>query len=169
MKKIYYIPALLFALISLSFVTANCDKSENDKTQTFLIEMTDARLMDREEGRQALVKGTTQEIKNYGQLMIEDQTFLLKELQKFAAAKKIALPTVISDKKQKGLEKLKEKSGADFDKKFIKMICIDHKRDVRKFEKAAKCDDSEVSAFASEHLPMIKSHLQKIKQIDKNQ
>ena len=158
----------MFAVISLSFVTTNCDKSENEKTQIFLTEMTDARLMDREEGKQAVLKGTTQEIKKYGQLMIDDQTYLLKELQKIAATKNITLPTEISEEKQNGLKDLKEKSGADFDKKFIKMICIDHKRDVRKFKKAAKCNDSGVSSFAKEHLPMIESHLKKIKQIEKN-
>ena len=168
MKKIYFIPAIMFAVISLSFVTTNCDKSENEKTQIFLTEMTDARLMDREEGKQAVLKGTTQEIKKYGQLMIDDQTYLLKELQKIAATKNITLPTEISEEKQNGLKDLKEKSGADFDKKFIKMICIDHKRDVRKFKKAAKCNDSGVSSFAKEHLPMIESHLKKIKQIEKN-
>lgn len=168
MKKLYFIPAIMFAVISLSFVTTNCAKSENEKTKKFLIEMTDARLMDREEGREAVKKGTTQEVKNYGQLMIDDQTYLLSELQKFAATKNITLPTTISEKKLKGLEKLKEKTGTDFDKKFIKMICIDHKRDVRKFKKASKCDDSGVTAFASEHLPMIESHLQKIKQIQEN-
>ena len=168
MKKIYFIPAIMFAVISLSFVTTNCDKSENEKTQIFLTEMTDARLMDREEGKQAVLKGTTQEIKKYGQLMIDDQTYLLKELQKIAATKNITLPTEISEEKQNGLKDLKEKSGADFDKKFIKMICIDHKRDVRKFKKAAKCNDSGVSNFAKEHLPMIESHLKKIKQIEKN-
>ncbi|MEO5775696.1 MAG: DUF4142 domain-containing protein [Flavobacterium sp.] len=168
MKKIYILPVMMFAVILLSFVTTNCTESENEKTKTFLTEMTDARLMDREEGRQALKKGTTQEIRNYGQLMIDEQTYLLNELQKFAARKNIQLPTEISEKKQNGLEDLKEKNGTDFDKKFIQMICIDHKRDVRKFKKATKDNDSEVSAFAAKHLPMIESHLHKIKQIKKS-
>ena len=161
-------PLLLFGITLLSFVTTNCSETEKEKTKTFLTEMTDARLMDREEGRQALKKGTTQKIKNYGQLMIEEQTYLLNELQKFAETKNIILPSEISKEKQNGLEKLKEKSGTDFDKKFIKMICIDHKRDVRKFKEAAKLSDSEVSAFAAKHLPMIESHLKKIRQIEKN-
>lgn len=165
MKKIYFIPVIMFAVTLLSFVTTNCAESENEKTKTFLTEMTDARLMDREEGRQAVKKGTKQEIRNYGQLMIEQQTYLLNELQKFAATKNIKLPTEISQKKQNALNDLKEKSGTDFDKKFIKMICIDHKRDVRKFKKASKCDESGVSTFASKHLPMIESHLQKIEKI----
>lgn len=168
MKKIYLLPALFISMIFLSFITTNCTESENEKTKTFLTEMTDARLMDCEEGREAVKKGTTEEIRKYGQLMIDDQTYLLNELQKFAATKNITLPTEISEKKRNALKDLKEKSGADFDKKFIKMICIDHKRDVRKFKKEAECKDSESRAFASKHLPMIESHLQKIEQIKKN-
>ncbi len=168
MRKIYIIPAIVLAVTMLSFVTTNCAESENEKTKIFLTEMTDARLMDREEGMQAVTKGTTDEIKQYGQLMIDDQTYLLKELAILAATKNIMLPKEISEEKRDGLDGLKEKSGTDFDKKFISMICIDHKRDVKKFKKAAKGDDAEVSAFASKHLPMIESHLEKVKQIEKN-
>jgi putative membrane protein len=167
MKKVHIIPVLTLALIILIFAT-NCTKSADEKTKTFLTEMTDARLMDREEGREAAKKGTTQQIKNYGALMIEEQTYLLSELREFAATKNITLPTKISEEKQNALKDLKEKSGVAFDKKFIKMIRIDHKRDVRKFKKASKCDDPELSSFATKHLPMIESHLQKIEQIKKS-
>ena len=167
MKKIHIIPVLTLALIILSFVT-NCTKSADEETKMFLTNMTDARLMDREEGREAAKKGTTQEIKNYGELMIEEQTYLLNELQQFAATKNITLPTKISEEKQNALNDLKEKSGIAFDKKFIKMIRIDHKRDVEKFKKASRCDDTELSSFATEHLPMIESHLQKIEQFEKS-
>ena len=63
------------------------------------------------------------------------------------------------------LKKLKEKKGEDLDEKFLNMICIDHKRDVRKFTEATESKDSQVSEFARKYLPMIESHLQKVKEL----
>lgn len=168
MKKLYFIFALLTPMVLLGFVTTNCTETEDDKIKKFLTEMTDARLMDREEGKQAVAKGTTLEIKNYGALMVQDQTYLLAELQKFAKSKNVTVPTMISEKKQKALDKLKEKTGTDFDKNFTKMIHVDHQRDVKKFTTATESFDKEVSTFATKHLPMIASHLQKIEMIKKS-
>lgn len=167
MKNTVIMLSIVCSIILLSFKSINYKDIKDTKIEKFLIEMNDARMMDREEGKQAVEKGTNQEIKNYGNLIIKDQTFLLEELQKFAKTKNIKLKTEISKKKQKGLKDLKEKNGKKFDKKFISMICLDHKRDVRKFREATKSEDIELSNFAKKHLPMIKKHLAEIKAIKK--
>jgi putative membrane protein len=169
MKKLLPIPIIILAAILLSFVATQSElNQQQQKTKEFLVDMSDARLMDREEGIIAAENGTTKEVKKYGELMVKDQTYLLKKLQEFAMIKEISLPTKISAKKLRALKELKEKSGKDLDKKFIKMICIDHQRDVRKFKKALKSIDLTVSQFASNHLPMIQRHLTQIKEIKKN-
>ena len=169
MKKLLYIPVLMIAAILLSFATTQTEIDKtNAATKTFLLEMNDARMMDLEEGKQAAQKGTTNEVRQYGEKMIKEQTYLLKQFQIFAFSKKIELPKSISDKKLNALNDLKEKTGKDLDKKFISMICIDHTRDVKKFKKALQSDDLEVAKFASQHLPMIQDHLAEIKTIKKN-
>ncbi len=60
---------------------------------------------------------------------------------------------------------MSEKNGEDFDKKFIKMMIIDHERDIKLFKKALDYKDAEVSAFAKKYLPMIQGHLDKIEVI----
>ena len=166
MKKIYIFTAIMTSAFLISFGCKS--QSVNDETKEFLNDMTDARLMDREEAKQAVAKGTTKQVKDYGELMIKDQTYLLMQLQEFAKSKNITLRTTISDKKKDALDGLKEKSGEDLDEKFLKMICIDHTRDVKQFKKATKSKDVELSKFASKHLPMIKEHLAKVKAIKKS-
>jgi putative membrane protein len=169
MRKLLYIPIIMFAAIFLGFATTQSEiEQEDKKTKEFLVGMTDARLMDREEGKRAAEKGTTETVRLYGEKMIKDQTYLLQQLQAFAKTKHISLPTTISDKKANALKDLKEKSGTELDEKFIKMICIDHTRDVKKLKKALKSEDVTVAQFASKHLPMIQNHLSEIKQIKKN-
>ncbi|MEO5593903.1 MAG: DUF4142 domain-containing protein [Chitinophagaceae bacterium] len=141
-------------------------KIVDDAAAVFLVKSADARMMDMQEGKLASKRGSSAAIRQYGQLMEKDQAFLLAKIRRLAAHKQISLPTGISNQKQEGREDLMEKSGQDFDKKFIKMMKLDHERDVKLFKKAIKSDDREISLFANKHLPMIQNHLDKINQLE---
>jgi putative membrane protein len=133
----------------------------------FLVKSADARMMDKMEGAMAAKKGTTVAVRQYGMLMVKDQAILLNKLKALAAAKNISLPNGISNKKESGRADLSEKTGKDFDDKFIKMMRIDHERDVKMFSKAASSDDKDIRSFASKYLPMIQLHLDKINALEK--
>ena len=141
------------------------ESSVREHVSEFLSEAADARMMDMLEGEQAVKKGTTPQIKEYGRLMIKDHKALLIKIKALAAERGITLPARISDKKQDGLQTLIEKEGTAFDDKFIRMMIIDHERDVEAFKDAIKLKDKEVSKFASLNLPIIESHLAKAKAI----
>jgi putative membrane protein len=64
-----------------------------------LTEAADARMMDLEQGKLAVTKGSTTEIREYGQWMVKDQTRMLEDLRALAASKKIAIPSALSDQK----------------------------------------------------------------------
>ena len=161
MKKVFVF--LFLASVSLSSAQ---DLTKKDAPE-FIVEMADARLMDREEGRLAASLGTTREIRDYGSLMVKDQDFLHSELEKLARSKDITLPNAISEKKSKALKKLSTLTGKEFDRKFLKMIKTDHKRDVKRFKKAMKFDDADTREFATKYLPMIQSHLDGVQNLIK--
>ncbi len=142
------------------------DESIKQETADFLVKIADARMMDSKEGALAVTNGTTAEIREYGQLMVADQAKLLKEIKSLAAKRNIILPTDISNEKFKGYESLAKETGKDFDKKFCKMMIIDHERDVKDFTKAMEIDDKEIQEFAKANLPMIESHLEKAKALE---
>lgn len=137
------------------------------KVPEFIVHMADARIMDREEGRLAASLGTTQDIRDYGTQMVKDQEALLAQLKQLAATKNITLPNAISEKKSKQLRKLSVLTGKPFDRKFLKMVKIDHKRDIKKFTKALQFDDPDTRQFAEANLPMIKQHLEQAKALCK--
>lgn len=145
---------------------ARFDRDEDAKRSSdFMAEMADARLMDTEEGRLASTRGIDPEVRAYGELMIRDQAELYREMTTLAAAKGYTLPTRISNLKADGLADLEKKTAHDLDEKFLKMICIDHERDVKEFKKAMDFKDVEVSAFAARRLPLIEEHLRKADQL----
>ena len=178
-----FILFLLFALFSTGTVLAQdavkssrkLNEQKNDvnvvldeHAANFLVQAADGRMMGRLEGQLAQKNGTTPAIKKYGTLMLHDQTVMLKSLQKLAAAKNVSLPHQISEKKASGRDELAAKTGSDFDKKFISMMEIDHKRDIKAFDQATGSDDPDVSAFAKKYLPMIQGHLAQLQQIDQS-
>ena len=134
----------------------------------FLVKAADARMMDLQEGKLAAERGTTASVRSYGKLMVKDQTNLLAQIKKLAATRNISLPSAISDNKQDGREDLAGKTGKDFDEKFAKMMKLDHQRDVKLFTRAKDCKDAGVSNFATKNLPMIESHLARIKALKKD-
>ncbi|MEO5683659.1 MAG: DUF4142 domain-containing protein [Chitinophagaceae bacterium] len=150
-------------------VQANEQKAQagllDEEVAGFLVKAADARMMGQKEGALAIEKGTTLFIRQYGRQMVRDQGILLAQIKKLAAAGKISLPASISQDKEDGRKDLAEKTGKDFDNKFMKMMIIDHKRDIKDFKKAVDYKDSAVSAFAKKNLPLIQEHLDKIEEI----
>jgi putative membrane protein len=145
----------------------NQNSAIDEDISKFMTEAADARMMDVEEGKLAKERGSTTAIREYGEQMITDHTKLMHDLKVLAASKNITLPNTLSNRKTDGLEDLKKEQGEDFDKKFIKMITADHKRDVRAFEDAEDFKDKDVQSFAARYRPVIESHLDKIEQIKK--
>ena len=143
------------------------DNVVDEDIADFLVKSADARMMDAKEGKLAMEKGTKASIREYGELMIRDQSELLTKIKSIAAKRNITLPEGISDKKEDGREDLAAETGEDFDDKFIKMMIKDHERDIKLFKKALDSEDKSVSVFAQEYLPMIQSHLDKINEIKK--
>ena len=99
--------------------------------------------------------------------MVKDQNRLYTIMKTLAVHKKIQLPIAISDEKKDGLKDLLEKKGTDFDDKFIKMMRIDHERDIRLFTNALHLKDDEIRAFAVKYLPLIQEHLDQLNALGK--
>ena len=141
----------------------------DEQTAEFLVKSADARMMDKLEGSMAAKKGTTAAVREYGMQMVKDQSTLLAKIKQLAASKNITLPSGISKKKQDGKEQLSKKTEEAFDRKFISMMKIDHERDIKIFTEATRSKDKAVSNFAMKYLPLIQSHLDKVKALDKKQ
>jgi hypothetical protein len=62
------------------------------------------------------------------------------------------------------MDKLQEKSGAEFDKGFCEHAIKDHVEDIQKFEKArSEVQNPELKAFIEQTLPVLREHLQMAK------
>ena len=117
-------------------------------------------------GKLAADQASNADVKAFGQQMVEDHGKANEQLKSVAEKQNLTLPTTVSAKHQAEYDKLKAKSGAEFDKAYVDMMVKDHEKDVKAFEKEANNGkDEQLKGFASETLPVLKGHLEKIKSI----
>jgi len=117
-------------------------------------------------GKLAKEKAVNAKVKDFGAMMVKDHSKANNELKALAKSKGITLPDAIDKEEQKVKDELSAKSGADFDKAYVKNMIDDHKADIKEFEKAIKnLKDMDLKAFAVKALPMLKMHLETIQKI----
>lgn len=133
----------------------------------FAMEAAMGGMMEVELGRLAASKGASDEVRQFGQRMVDDHSKANAELMQLASGKGMTLPAAPDPKHQAGMRKLSALSGERFDKEYVKMMLKDHKKDVAAFEReAAGGMDAELKAFAASTLPTLRDHLQMVQRIN---
>jgi putative membrane protein len=159
------------ALVALCFVPARAadDNKLASKDEKFITNAATGGEMEVALGKVAATKAQSDEVKKFGQTMVDDHSKANMELKDLAKTKNVDL-TKAEDKatKQETKEEtsLGKKEGADFDKAYMDMMVKDHKKDVKDFEDAANgAKDADVKAWASKTLPTLQHHLEMAKDI----
>ena len=115
-------------------------------------------------GSMAAQKGTSPDVKTFGNRMVTDHGKALDELKQLAQIKGIALPTDVNAEQKAMADKLAKLSGKDFDKQYATDMVEDHAKDAEEFEKATKnVRDPDLQTWASKTLPVIQDHLKMAK------
>lgn len=116
-------------------------------------------------GQLAADKGQSQQVKEFGQKMVQDHTKANDQLKQVASQEGITLPTSLDAKDKALKDRLEKLSGAQFDKVYMQHMVQDHKKDVADFQKEAQNGkDPAVKNFAQQTLPVLQQHLQMAQQ-----
>lgn len=140
---------------------ANQGMTENSSDAKFMITAAEGGLAEVEMGRMALERASSEAVKQYAQRMIDDHARTGDELKQLAATKGIRLPTGPSPRQMSLMEKLRQKTGADFDRMYIKEGGVKAHQSMEKlFQKeSTQGKDADVRAFAAKTLPAVQEHL----------
>jgi putative membrane protein len=111
-------------------------------------------------GRLAAQKGAHEDIKQFGQRMVDDHTKAGDELKAIAGGKNMLLPDETPKAPmQAAMTKLGKLEGAAFDRAWVDDQLRDHDKTIALFEREAKTGaDAELKAFAVKTLPVLKEH-----------
>src|SRR5262249_45167513 len=111
-------------------------------------------------GKLAIKKGGSQEVKAFGQRMIDDHSKVGDELKAIAGRKSIPWPAGPDAKAQSLYDKLSTLNGEAFDREYVSAMISGHKAVVMELQTESKSGkDPEVKEWAVKTLPAVESHL----------
>jgi putative membrane protein len=117
-------------------------------------------------GKLATEKASSEQVKKFGQRMVDDHTKAGDELKGIASNKGIQVPEKLSAKDQMTKERLSKLSGEQFDKAYMNDMVKDHTQDVADFKRESTSGtDSDVKEYASKTLPTLQDHLRQAKEV----
>jgi putative membrane protein len=116
----------------------------------------------------ALKQGQSADVKTFATKIKADHLKAASELKRVATAKHVTLSSALTAEQKDMKEKLGKLSGSAFDRAYADAMVTDHQKAVALFTSASESADSEVKAFASTTLPVLKQHLQHAEDLQKS-
>jgi len=119
-------------------------------------------------GQLAAQKGNSDEVKQFGQKMVEDHSKLNNQMKPVADSLGVMAPRHLNKKDQAEYDKLSGLSGDAFDQEYISEMVRDHRKDLREFRREEtgtsnpdlKVAVAQAEQVISQHLSMVQSMAQ---------
>jgi len=119
-----------------------------------------------ETGKLASTQGSNEQVKQFGERMVQDHGQAADELKQLAQSKGVDLPDAADRKHEREAKSLDKKQGAEFDKAYMQQMVKDHRADLKELQKEAKnAKDPDVKAFAEKTAQVVQEHLNQAQQI----
>ena len=114
-------------------------------------------------GELAGQKGTRDDVKAFGQIMVKDHTAINGDLKALATQKGVTLPDSLDAKHQGMVDKMAALTGSEFDAAYVADMRKDHMMDAKEFKaESAKTKDADIKAFVDKSIPVVGEHLKRI-------
>jgi putative membrane protein len=145
--------------------TRNAETTKDDKLaradRKFIQDAAESGMFEVEVAQLASSKATDPAVKSFASMLVDHHTSANNELVQLANSKKVELPAAPSRGMRNDVEKLGRRSGADFDRDFVREVGIKaHEKDIKNFQKASeKVKDPQLKAWVDKTLPTLREHL----------
>lgn len=125
----------------------------------FVVRAADGNMAEVMTSQMALKKASNSEVKQVGQMLIQEHGQAQSELTQLAQQKGVALPPTVGPTHQVVSQALAKTSGTKFDQMFMGAQVEDHENTIALFQQEiASGQDSDVKAYAAKYLPKIVGH-----------
>lgn len=109
------------------------DTVQRMRDQMFLRKAAEGGIAEVQLGKLAAEKGASEDVRTFGQKMVDDHTKLNDQMSAIADALGVMLPKTMNKTDQAEYDKLNALAGDDFDKEYINAMVKDHHTDLREF------------------------------------
>jgi putative membrane protein len=147
--------------------TSGTEATKGGADATFVKNAAQGGTAEVELGKLATEKASSDDVKQFGQKMVDDHSKANDQLKQIASQKSMEVPSDLSAKDKATKDRLSKLSGPAFDRAYMKHMVTDHTKDVAEFKKQANTgSDSDIKGFASSTLPTLEDHLKMAKDIN---
>jgi putative membrane protein len=182
MKKIAFnclLAAMLFATAACNTNNDSTEKAEEQNEEMlgeareddaeFAVAAANGGMMEVQMGELAQRNGSSQAVKDFGKMMVEDHGKANEELKALAQQLNITLPDSMGSEKQNKYNELAQKTGQEFDRAYADLMVKDHQEDIEEFrEQAQEGRIPELKNWAAGKVPVLEMHLQKAQAMQNN-
>lgn len=135
------------------------EMAQTMKDKMFLRHAAEGGMAEVQLGQLATQKASSDDVKAFGQKMVDDHTMLNKELAPIADSMGVRTPKSLNKQNQAEYDKLNGLSGTDFDTEYLTVMVKDHHKDLHEFrEEAASATDANLKAAIEKGLNVIREH-----------
>jgi putative membrane protein len=137
---------------------ANDATSSQDKM--FVQTAAEGGLMEVQMGQLAAQKAESPDVKAFGEKMVHDHTMLNDQMKPVAESLGVMAPDHLDSKDQAEYDRFNAMSGHDFDQAYLKMMVMDHRKDLREFRhEEATTQDPQLKQTVASGEKVIAEHL----------
>ncbi len=136
------------------------DDTQLMKDKMFLRHATEGGLAEVQLGLLAAQKGSSDEVKKFGQRMADDHATLNSDILPIADSLGVQPPARMNKADQDEYNKLKGLSGVDFDKEYLAYMLKDHRKDLHDFhQEEVTTTDPDLKEVAQNGTRLVAGHL----------
>jgi putative membrane protein len=149
------------SLPSMQDSSANpSDTAQEMKDKMFLRKATEGGLAEVQLGKLAAEKANSQDVKDFGQKMVDDHTKLNNDMAPIADSMGVMMPKKMAKGDQAEYDKLNGMSGDDFDKEYLAYMVKDHHEDLHEFRvEAVGTSDPTLKEAVDKGAVVIRGHM----------
>jgi putative membrane protein len=135
------------------------DVGQTMKDKIFLRKAAQGGMAEVKLGQLAVQKASSDDVKSFGQKMVDDHTKLNSDMAPIAESMGVRLPKDLNKEDQAEYDKLNGLSGNGFDMEYLSFMVKDHHKDLREFrQEAASTTDPTLQAAVSDATKVIHEH-----------
>lgn len=158
--------ALVLMLGGFTQAADEVKPSVNTKDEKFIKDFGASGMSEVKIAELATGKAERADVKEFATMLVTDHSKLNTEVADLAKSKNVQLSAVIEPKGADEFKDLEKESGKAFDRAFLKHMAKCHDKSIDALEDAEKnATDGDLKSWASKTLPMVRSHLDKIKEL----
>jgi putative membrane protein len=174
-RKLSVLPALAMLVAQMAFVTAQAaDANENPGQLSaadykFAKEAACGGMFEVQLGNMAASNSKNNQVQEFGLRMVKDHGKAGQDLTQIASNKGATLPSQLSSRQQREVDRLAKLSGPEFDKAYMSCMVKAHKADEKAFKKASEdVKDPDLKAFAANTLTIVQDHLKMAEDLEQS-